>query len=239
MLIDGGGFSSTTFDSGKDIIAPFLWHRKITRIDYLVLSHPQRDHMKGLRFIAENFSPKELWWGGAGRISKELRLVLEEKRIKVKGLDSRSPAQVIAGVKLGFLAPPVFTEGAVLDVNDSSLVLRLEYGKRRFLFTGDVAEAGEVSLMSNYDIDELRADVLKAPHHGSRYSSSRGFLRRVAPKVVVISSGRGNSFGFPYVQTLERYREQGVDIYRTDSGGAIFVTTDGTSLDITSHLTAR
>jgi len=238
MLIDGGGFASLNFDSGKDVIAPLLWKRKIKKIDYIVLSHPQRDHMKGLLFIAENFSPREFWWGGSGRLSEELTSTLKENKVKVRELGAGSPAATIGEVRIEFLNPPqssLLPTG--LDVNDSSLVMRLIYGKRGFLFTGDVGEAGEAALMRSNNKEGLRADILKAPHHGSRYSSSAAFLELVRPQAAIISLGRGNSFGFPHKETLIRYKELEVDIFRTDSVGAVVVTTDGEGLDIRSHLT--
>jgi len=241
MLIDGGGFASLNFDSGKDIIAPLLWKEKIKKIDYLALSHPQRDHMKGLGFIAENFSPEEFWWSGRGRLSEGLASVLRVNKVRIRELGAGSPAVEIGGVRVEFLNPPqspVLSAGpsARPGVNDSSLVIRLVYGRRAILFTGDVAQEGEAALIRSND-KGLRADILKTPHHGSRYSSSAAFLELVGPQAAIISLGRANSFGFPHKETLARYKEQGVEIIRTDSAGAVVVITDGEGIDIRSHLT--
>jgi len=237
MIIDGGGFASTNFDSGKDIIAPLLWKKKIKKIDYLVLSHPQRDHMKGLEFVARNFRVKEFWWGGVGRLSNELKKVLDENRIKVSVLGQVSPAKDINGVRLEFLNPLGTADQLKrLDINDSSLVMRLSYGRRAILFAGDVAEAGEAAVMQNSS-RSLGADILKVPHHGSRYSSSGAFIELVAPQAAVMTLGRGNSFGFPHKETLARYEDREIEIFRTDLGGAVIVTTDGEELQIRSYLT--
>ncbi len=237
MLIDGGGFASVNFDSGKDIVAPLLWKKKIKKIDYLVLTHPQRDHMKGLEFIAQNFRVKEFWWGGVGRLSNELANTLKKNNIKVYELAQASPAKEVNGVRLEFLNPPS-SAGQLkrLDINDSSLVMRISYGRRAILFAGDVAEAGEDALMQSSS-GLLRADILKVPHHGSRYSSSDAFIELVKPEAAVMTLGRGNSFGFPHKETLARYKDREIEIFRTDIGGAVIVTTDGEVLQIRSYLT--
>ena len=113
--------------------------------------------------------------------------------------------------------------------------MRLTYGDRSFLFTGDIGAEAEALMPAS----GLRADVLKSPHHGSRYSSSSGFLEVVRPAVIVVSNGRGNTFGFPHKETLERYRDSGAEVFRTDIDGAVIVTTDGTGLDISTYLTGQ
>ncbi|MBI5286388.1 MAG: MBL fold metallo-hydrolase, partial [Deltaproteobacteria bacterium] len=230
MLIDGGGFHSDDFDVGEKVIAPFLWKNKIKRVDYLVLSHPQADHLKGLTFIARNFGVKEFWWNGdkGGEEFVELMDVVNKKGIKKAVINATTLSLEIKGAKLEFLHPP---EGShPLSVNDRSLVIKITYGKVRLLFPGDIQKNGEALLLnSNKD---LKATVLKVPHHGSRTSSTAGFTDRVSPEVVVISVGYDNPFRFPHPEVVEGYKGAGSLIYRTDVDGAVTVETDGLGLRV-------
>jgi competence protein ComEC len=228
MLLDGGGVWGG-FDIGEKVLAPFLWSKKIKEIDYLVLSHAQRDHMDGLKFIAANFSVREFWWNGKGELG-ELGRILREKGIQVRTIDNASAVRVVGGVTVETLHP---TGRESFDSNNMCLVLRIGYGKTRFLFTGDIGEDAERVLVKK----DIRAEVLKAPHHGSRYSSSKGFLKAVNPSVVVVSAGRYNVFRFPHSETLERYNAAGLKVLRTDTDGAVTIRTDGESLVEEAYLT--
>lgn len=221
MLIDGGGFYNSGYDTGERIVGPLLWQKKISHIDYVVLSHPQRDHMAGLSFIAGAFKPKEFWWNaddsenGLGKLGS----ILAANGVIIKTPQDIGGKLMIDGATVELLHPLA----AGFDGNDASLVVRVRYGSISYLFTGDLGEAGEAALEGR----GLGADVLKVAHHGSRYSTSPGFLRAVKPSVAVISAGRGNRFGFPHDQTLERLSQAGVKVFRTDIDGAVTVTTDG------------
>ncbi len=240
MLIDGGGFLGTEFDTGRNIVAPYLWKRKIRQIEYVVLSHPQRDHMGGLAFIIDNFGPREFWWSGRGELGKDLKKALEDSGTDVLVVDSLSTKREINGVKVEFLGPDASVADIAMterrDVNDQSVVMRLLYGKRSFIFTGDISSEVEKRLSTK---DAVRADVLKVSHHGSRYSSSEGFIKDVSPSVAVVSAGYNNPFGFPHESTLERLKARAVETYRTDIHGAVRVSTDGTSLEVGTYLTPR
>jgi competence protein ComEC len=231
MLIDGGGFPGDHFDVGQMVVAPFLWHSKIRKIDYLVLSHPQSDHMNGLRFIAKAFHPKEFWSNGdqvETASFKELMAIIESKKIKrllpvdlVKGRE-------INGAKIDFMHPvPGGKTSSLFDngkrLNNNSLVLKISFAGKSFLFPGDLESEGEALLVSSKQ-NTLKSDVLLSPHHGSRSSSTREFLRMVKPGVCVISSGQGNFFGFPHEQTLKRLREIGCRAIRIDQSGTVQCT---------------
>lgn len=231
MLIDGGGLYGTEFDTGERIIAPLLWHKKIGRIDYMVLSHAQRDHMAGLKFVAGNFKVGEFWWNGDGRLG-ELKRLISNGAAPVRVVSAASGGRVINGVAVEVLNPVNPPEA---DPNNRSLVLRLTYGERAFLFTGDIGAEAERLLSKR----PIRAAVLKSPHHGSRYSSTVSFLEAVRPSVVVISVGRLNPFGFPHVETLSAYRRSGARVFRTDVDGAVEVETDGRGLKALAYLTGR
>lgn len=229
MLIDGGG-AYGDFDVGQSVVAPFLWNKKIKKVDYIALSHAQNDHMEGLSFIAENFAPKEFFWNGDGTL-RGLGRILEENGIKETVL--KAPREfALGGVKIEALHPLASHR---FDTNNNSLVLRITYGSHSFLFPGDIGEQGERELARA----GLGATVLKAPHHGSRRSSTGDFLQNVGPRVVVVSAGKDNAFGFPHKETLERYKGIGAKVYRTDIDGAVFMETDGKELLHGAYLTGR
>lgn len=249
MLIDGGGFYGTDFDSGKDVLAPFLLYKKIKTIDYMVLSHAQRDHMEGFRYIVRNFRVREFWWNGMGGGAfrpgsrtglagggdaglKGLMEALKDKGVVVKTVDSSSDMKDINGVRAEIVYPDSGVKKG-LPLNDTSVVMRLSYGGRSFLFTGDIGSVPEKEISGR----DVRADVLKAPHHGSRNSSSAVFLSKVRPSLVVVSAGRGNSFGFPHEETLKRYKEAGIRVLRTDLQGAVTIETDGEGMRESVYLT--
>ncbi|MBI5887545.1 MAG: DNA internalization-related competence protein ComEC/Rec2 [Deltaproteobacteria bacterium] len=229
MLIDGGGIYGTDFDTGERLVAPFLRHEKIGTVDYMVLSHAQRDHMAGLNFIAGDFHVKEFWWNGDGDLG-ELKDTFKKAGAEIKVLSARTGEMNIGGVRVEALSP---SDGQAFDQNNKSLVLRLTYGDKSFLFTGDIGFPAEEYLAGR----DVRAAVLKAPHHGSRYSSSAEFLSRVRPAVVVASAGRGNVFGFPHPDTIKRYDAVNAKFYRTDRDGAVTVGTDGAVLSVSTYLT--
>lgn len=231
MLMDGGGSNNPDFDTGERIVAPFLRAKGVERIDYMVLSHAQQDHMGGLAFIARNFEVGEFWWNGQGGLGR-LGTALYEKGVMKRVVNASVDKLDVGGAVFEVLNPM----GAMLnDENDNSLVLMARFGKRSFLFTGDIGEKAEERLLER----DLKADVLKAPHHGSRYSSSAAFIERVSPSIAVISVGRKNSFGFPHEETLLKYKEAGIEVLRTDTMGAVIIETDGTSLDALGYLTGN
>lgn len=228
MLVDGGGMRGDGFDTGEKIIAPLLSRKGIRKIDVMALTHTQLDHMGGLRFLAENFTIGEFWWNGDGSLGA-LGGSLDKNRVHVRTLSAGDTLNV-GGSEVDVIHP----EKAVqLDKNNNSLVFKLRYGQRAFLFTGDIGEEAEKRLLAK----GLRADVLKSPHHGSRHSSSSAFVKAVSPGFVAISAGRHNSFGFPHEETLGRYEAAGAKVLRTDTGGALTVETDGKGLTGAAYLT--
>jgi competence protein ComEC len=242
MLIDGGGFGSDVFDVGRMVVAPFLFQRKIGQIDYLVLSHPQMDHMGGLRFIATHFQPREFWCNGdrvESQAYRELMEILDSRKVLKRLPHELRNGVEISGVKVDLLHPvPPGCAGSAEErnLNDHSLVLKLTYGGQAVLFPGDIERRGEESLVASAG-PLLRSDILLAPHHGSKTSCTRPFLQQVRPQVCIVSSGSGNSFGFPHLKILKRLRECGVSVLRTDRVGAIeaLITRDGMKIKTYVH----
>jgi competence protein ComEC len=227
MVIDGGGLSGD-FDVGRMVVAPFLWRRRIGHVDTLVLSHPDFDHYGGLTFLAGAFDPEAFWWnGGVAHGPRYEALWRTLREAGVRGVIVRDGfRRTIGGVEVYALHPG---EGLSAGDNDSSLTLRLRYGPTTVLFPGDLEAEGERALLEAHG-GEVRSTLLKAPHHGSRTSSSPAFLDAVAPEIAIVSAGSNNRFGFPHQAVLERYRERNVELWRTDRDGAVTVriAVDGT-----------
>ncbi|MGD9076104.1 MAG: DNA internalization-related competence protein ComEC/Rec2 [Desulfobacteraceae bacterium] len=243
MLIDGGGFSRSTFDVGRMVVAPFLFNSKILRVDYLVLTHPQADHMNGLRFIASHFHPKEFWYNGYGVRNHsfiELMRIVEGSKIRKRLPFHIRGVREISGVKVELFHPyseeskELLLENAA-GMNNSSLVLKLSYGGKSLLFPGDLERAGEEVVISRAG-SLLRSDILLAPHHGSRYSCSKAFLQMVRPQTCIISSGHGNYFGFPHSETLKRLSSAGSQVLRIDQEGAVQLSLGPNRFDVRTFL---
>ncbi len=240
MLIDGGGLYGERFDIGKKVIAPFLWKKKICRIDYLVLTHPDPDHLKGLLFIASHFSIDQFWENGLRVESPSyqgLEEILLRKKIKRYILHASISTLNIHGVQLSILHPPERKEpkSEKVDsryINNQSLVMKLQFKNIRVLLTGDIEEEAEDRMLR--EGLSLKADILKIPHHGSLSSSTLPFLQRVKPSYAILSVDNRNKAKLPHPEVLRRYERLGIKIFRTDQKGAISITTDGEKIKLSS-----
>jgi competence protein ComEC len=215
-------------DAGLAAVAPTLRARRIRRIDLLAISHPDLDHSGGALAILDHFDVGEVWFpAGTERLPP---IVAIRDRAARLGVPARvvargTPAGTWGKTRVEILWPPPSSakeEGAPLGSNDASLVLRIVSPGLSVLLPGDIEATGERRLlMSGADV---RADLLKVPHHGSGTSTTAAFLQAVAPRAAVISAGRWNRFGFPARGALARLAERGVRVYRTDRDGAISAT---------------
>jgi len=246
MLIDGGGFASSSFDVGRMVVAPYLWHSKILRIDYLVLSHPQADHMNGLRFIARFFHPKEFWHNGDKaemQTYRELMDIVEKGKIcQMLPMDLKGDIQ-INGARVRVLHPGPGMEALRIPddnkrLNNNSLVLKITYGRTSFLFPGDLEKAGEDVLMANAG-QMIQSDVLLCPHHGSKTSSSKRFLTMVKPSLCIISSGERIAHRFPHQTVLDRLRKVDCDVIQTARAGAVTVSASQDRVDLRTFVDGR
>jgi len=234
MVIDGGGFASEEFDVGEAIVAPFLWSRKIGRVDILVMSHPQLDHYGGLAFVAEHFAPRELWFNGeqssAARFTR-LWEALQRNNVALRQLCRDTQLPSFSLVRAQILHPPCPPTG--FDTNNASLVLRLSHGDIDLLFPGDLEAEGEQELLAHHDSTAVVSEIVKAPHHGSRSSSTVAFIDGVSPRFVVASLGYQNRFKFPAEEVVRRYEERQCQFLRTDLDGAVSIISNGQTYTVT------
>ncbi len=245
MLIDGGGFADSSFDTGKMIIAPYLYHERISKIDRVILTHPHPDHLLGLFYILDNFNVQELW--STGMIGddedyQKLQKTIRERKIKTVSVPSEIPVKKIRNGEIIFFWPSRISEFAArqlsdADINDTSLVFQIKYGQISFLIPGDIsANIENILIRSGKD---LKSDVLFVPHHGSVHSSSSNFIKKVACRIAVVSAGKGNTFHHPHPMTLERYQAAQVRVLSTNRDGAITLTTDGIFLTEDTFIKGR
>ncbi len=220
MLIDAGD------DAKGTAIQNYLQKQKITKLDYLILTHPDADHIGGAPVIITKFDIGKVFVSNFEKDSKTYQKLiqsLDDKRIKALTPKVNSKYTLgTAGIII--LAP----SDSYDNPNDSSVALLLKNGTRSFLFTGDAGEDAENDILET-DID-ISADVYKVGHHGSKYSTSKDFFKAVDPFYAVISCGEGNSYGHPHAETLNTLRTNGVKVYRTDESGTIVASTDGKSI---------
>ncbi len=236
MLVDGGGFHQSDFDTGEMVVAPLLWRKKISKIDLLVLSHPHPDHLNGLVSVVKNFDIGEVWTNGEAIDSeayKEFVSLIAERKIKQMVIARGQPSRAVDGVLIEFLHPdgirPDPSSGRRRDrINNNSLVLRIIFHEASILFTGDIGAADESEIIALYP--GLTCTILKIPHHGSATSSSQAFLRMLGPRIAILSVGSNNSFKLPHPDVIARYEAAGCRILRTDKHGAVYLETDGCSL---------
>ncbi|MGZ3511053.1 MAG: DNA internalization-related competence protein ComEC/Rec2 [Candidatus Binataceae bacterium] len=229
MLIDAGGAWPGGFDFGERVVARYLWAEKIMRVDYLVVSHPDLDHFGGMFYIARSFAPREFWVTGAIKHEAMYTALLAQvaaEKIPLRIVDSSMRPLTLGGASVRCLGPAP-DETANRD-NDLSMVLRIAQDVQQrtpqtVLFAGDLEAAGERTLLAHAPPAMLAATVLKAPHHGSRTSSSAAFIAAVRPQVAILSLGYRNHFNFPAPEVVERYVAAGAHVFRTDRSGAVSV----------------
>lgn len=239
MLVDAGGFPGMErmrrkpqIDMGEDVVSPYLWSRRITRLDYAVLTHGHSDHMAGLPAILDNFHPRALWVGAEPDTAQweNVRRHANQDGVRVVALQ-RSPAPIrIGGASIRVLAPSPDYQQASTPQNDDSLVLEIRYGRRSVLLTGDAERPVEDDMLQNARLHPVT--LLKVGHHGSKTSSSEEFLDQIHPQFAFISDGYMNQFHHPHPSVLERLAEHHSAVFRTDQRGLVTFRTDGDKVQI-------
>jgi len=227
MLVDAGGpvggpseaaAAASGFDVGEEVVAPYLWSRQIRRLDVVELSHAHSDHMGGMPAILRDFRPRELWVGIDPESEAYRELLTEAKTLGVVVRHFHAGEDVAWGkTEISILAPESSYRNDGAPVNDDSLVMRMQYGKSSVLLEGDAEASSEQAMVADGKIRPVT--LLKVGHHGSNSSTTPEFFAEAAPKDAVISVGKGNTFGHPRVEVIDRIAGAHTRLYRTDEFG--------------------
>ena len=247
LLVDGGGRGEFRKESGDEeyevpfepdvprigemVVSEFLWEKGYSSVDTIVATHADSDHMQGLSDVASNFRVGKALFGRIddGDVDFDnLDAVLRRNGVPVQ-LVSAGDRFDIAGARVEVLNPTLVN---AFSVNNNSVVLRITFGERSFLLTGDIERDAENMLAGV----PLRADVLKVPHHGSRTSSSERFVEAVDAGFAVVSVGKRSRFGHPHAEVVARWRDHGANVLTTGMNGTITFVSDGIDLTVESFL---
>lgn len=242
MLVDAGGPNGRSpspdrWDVGEEVVAPYLWSRRLRRLDVVMLSHAHSDHMGGMPAILADLHPRELWVSVTPGEAPDLLALLAQARalgIAVRRL-SAGDSETWGGTSLNVLAPdPGYTNPGEPS-NDDSLVVRLSFGKASALLTGDAEGPSEQAMLLSGRLAPVT--LLKVGHHGSQTSTHPDFLAALAPAAAVISVGSHNTFGHPRREVLRRLEDAHVATWRTDRAGAhtFLLAADGTLRDASAN----
>jgi competence protein ComEC len=234
LLVDGGGrprfrsaaaFERETRSIGESVVSEYLWWRGLERVDYVLATHADADHIDGLNDVVRNFAVNTALVGRTPANDPEFAKFFQS--LTHTHLQTVQSGDVIrfGEVELHVLWPQV---GGTQYTNDDSVVLKLKFRERSILLTGDIEKKAEAALLA----PDLRADVVKVPHHGSKTSSTTAFVSATNPRFAIISVGRDSMFGHPHAEVVERWKQAGADVLTTGKCGTITVKTDGTDLSV-------
>ena len=239
-LVDTGGIQTfgprrqrdSGFDTGEDVVSPYLWRRGLKRLDVLMISHAHADHAGGAAAILENFHPKEVWGAFDVGTADWTRL---EAQARAAGCVVRTlhRGEVFdqGGLHWEVLGP--LPAASAHDINEASLVMRASFGRHSLLLTGDIDRRTEALLLEAGYAE--RADILKVAHHGSRNSSLPRFLDVLKPSLAMVSAGFENNFGHPNAVTLRSLAERHALLLRTDLQGLVVARSDSRHLEVEGH----
>ena len=252
LLIDGGGrmdfdkiyvknefqeeselFEPDAQSIGETVVSAFLWEKGYDKVDYILATHADADHIQGLSDVAKNFRVKAAIFGRMPFEDENfasLFAILQKREIEAVKI-SRGDVLNFGDAKIEVVFPENSDE---ISDNNHSVVLRIIYGEQKFLLTGDIEKEAEKELLQNPDL--LQADLIKAAHHGSRTSSTAGFINAVQANIVIIPVGKTSPFGHPHTEVLERWKNAGAKILTTGERGTISISTDGNDLQIETFL---
>ena len=208
ILIDGGGSEfGSTFDVGEKTLLPYLLKKKIHKLDYVIISHFDSDHVGGILTILEELNVKQVLIPKQVEYSENYNKfldIIKKRNIKIKIVEEGNTINIDKNTYLDILWPE---EKQIKDnvLNNNSLIVRLCYKNFKMLFTGDIEEIAEQRLLQKYEnTEKLTADILKVAHHGSKSSSIAEFLEKVNPRIALIGVGKNNKFGHPNAGVLDR-----------------------------------
>lgn len=247
LLIDGGGrfdyrekrdeteepFEPDTRGIGEAVVSEVLWTKGYSKIDHILATHADADHIKGLGDVATNFNIGSAFVGRTPISDPdyfEFAAVLQKRKIPLQTV-SRGEILKFGDVTVEVLYPFASDDLDAASDNNNSVVLRIVYGSRVFLLTGDVEQKAERDLLAN---GTLRADVVKVAHHGSRTSSMQTFIDATGATYAVISVGQNSQFGHPHAEVVSRWQQSGASVFTTGENGMISFSTDGKDLVVSS-----
>jgi competence protein ComEC len=252
LLLDGGGhpsmdwsrdnegdeepFQRDTRTIGEGVVSEFLWSKGLDRVDYILATHADADHIDGLNDVVRNFKVRGALVArtpakdeGFERFARSLNAA----RVPIE-LIGRGDAIEVGGVTIDVLWPPPLMDLNAGYRNNDAVVLRVRHGERTLIFTADIEREAERALLTSGI--RLGTDLIKVAHHGSRTSSTQAFVDATRPTVAVISVGRTSIFGHPHKEVVERWRASGAQVMTTGEKGTISVVTDGRKLLVSTFI---
>lgn len=235
VIVDSGG--SESYDVGKNVLLPYLLDKRITKIDYIMISHFDTDHCKGFEYVLENIKVKNVIISKQSETSenfKQIMKIIRKKRINLIIVQKGSKIKIDNFTTVDILSPQ--SENIADNMNDNSIVAKFEAYNFSILFTGDASEKIEKELIK--EKINLKSDILKVSHHGSKTGTSEEFLKSVKPKIALIGVGENNKFGHPTKDVIKRLTENKIKIYRTDTDGEIRIKIKkNKNIKIKKHIT--
>jgi len=235
LLVDAAGQVRGQADVGGRVVVPAVWALGVRRLDYLAITHGHPDHVGGAGAVLGDLRPREVWEGIPVPSSESLALLRADARAVGAAWRTRSRGDVehVGGVHVRVLHPPAPDWERPRVRNDDSLVLELRYGDVSIVLPGDIEAGVEAAVAPAFDPALWR--VVKAPHHGSRTSSSAAFVEALKPTLAVVSAGRDHTFGHPHPEVVARYEAAGAVVLATGQEGAVAICTDGRRLVAMTH----
>ncbi len=251
LLVDGGGtgnfnrslitneaddepefFEPDAQTIGERVVSNFLWEKGYSQIDYILATHADADHIQGLSDVAKNFRVRAAMFGRTPMKNAEFAKVYSI--LQSRGIESltisRGDVLTFGDAKVEILYPEKDVNAEAVSDNNHSIVLRVTFGARKFLLTGDIEKEAEMKLLNAPEF--LQTDVIKVAHHGSRTSSTENFINFSKAKLAIISVGADSPFGHPHEEVVARWKNAGAIILTTGDNGTISVSTDGRDLQL-------
>ncbi len=229
---DGNMLIDTSVSSERDELTAYLAELDVTVIDYLVLTHPDADHIGNADYIIQNYDVENIIKPDFSVDTKTYgRMIDAIEASDANVIDFEIGDTFYIGELENTILAPISDYS---DPNEMSIVIKSVYGETSIMLTGDAEKKSEKDIVDYWASSELDCDILKVGHHGSRTSTTDEFLSAVTPEVALISCGVGNTYLHPHTELLDRLYEADIPIYRTDEDGTIIITTDGVEYQITT-----